>query len=179
MNKPLPKKAKTEMVDATKLLIGSILALFFLIPCGAIGGEKADKVLVIKSESKLYLLKENKIFATYHVAFGANPEGHKRRVGDERTPEGRYLLDFKKPDSDFYKSIHISYPNEADIKRARQSGVSPGCCIMIHGQKNGLGWLAWIAQRFDWTDGCIAVTNSAMDEIWEAVRVGTPIEIKP
>jgi murein L,D-transpeptidase YafK len=85
----------------------------------------------------------------------------------------------KKKDSAFYKAIHISYPNAEDRQRARGAGVSPGGFIMIHGQKNGWGGLAWITQRFNWTDGCIAVTNSDMDEIWDRVDVGTPIEIKP
>jgi murein L,D-transpeptidase YafK len=150
-----------------------------LVPTVSFGMEKADMVLVIKSDSKLYLKKNGKVFKEYHVAFGANPEGHKKQEGDERTPEGRYFLDYKKSDSAFYKSIHISYPNEADKKRAKEAGVNPGGFIMIHGQKNSLGWLSWISQRFNWTDGCIAVSNSAMDEIWNSVNVGTPIEIKP
>ena len=113
------------------------------------------------------------------MAFGDNPVGHKQQEGDERTPEGKYILDYKKDDSSFYKAIHISYPNKDDIESAKKKGVSPGGFIMIHGQKNGYGWAAWITQYFNWTDGCIAVTNSEMDEIWEAVDIGTPIEIKP
>lgn len=155
------------------------LIVLLLIPTASFGIEKADMVLVIKSESKLYLKKHGTILKEYHVAFGANPKGHKQQQGDERTPEGKYILDYKKKDSSFYKSIHISYPNETDKRRAKQSGVNPGGFIMIHGQKNNFGWLSWIIQRFNWTDGCIAVSNSAMDEIWESVNVGTPIEIKP
>ena len=150
-----------------------------LIPTASFGIEKADMVLVIKSDSKLFLKKNGTVIKEYHVAFGANPEGHKKQEGDERTPEGRYFLDYKKSDSAFYKSIHISYPNDFDKKRAKEAGVNPGGYIMIHGQKNGLGWLSWITQRFNWTEGCIAVSNSAMDEIWNSVNVGTPIEIKP
>ena len=156
-----------------------ILAFFLLLPSLTIAVEKADMVLVKKSESKLYLMKNGKIIKEYHVAFGANPKSHKQQEGDERTPEGKYVLDYKKSDSSFYKSIHISYPNEQDKIRAKEAGVDPGGLIMIHGQKNGLGMLAFITQRFNWTDGCIAVTNSEMDEIWQAVDVGTPIEIKP
>lgn len=155
------------------------IIILLLIPNLAFGMEKADMVLVIKSSSKLYLKKNGKIIKEYHVAFGANPKGHKQQEGDERTPEGKYFLDYKKKDSAFYKSIHISYPNEADKKRAKKSGVNPGGFIMIHGQKNGLGQLSFITQRFNWTDGCIAVTNSAMDDIWNSVNIGTPIEIKP
>jgi murein L,D-transpeptidase YafK len=140
--------------------------------------ETADGVLVDKSEERLYLLKDGAVIAEYAVAFGANPEGHKQQEGDERTPEGHYTLDFKKADSAFYKAIHISYPNDADKQSAAERGVDPGGAIMIHGQRNWLGWLSFITQRFNWTDGCIAVTNSEMDEIWQMVSVPTPIEIR-
>jgi murein L,D-transpeptidase YafK len=157
-----------------------IVFLFLcLIPAVVFGMEKADRVLVIKSKSKLYLKKQGEILKQYHVTFGANPRGHKQKKGDERTPEGTYVIDYKNQGSRFYKSIHISYPNEADKKRAKKMGVNPGGCIMIHGQKNSFGQVACITQRFNWTDGCIAVSNHAMDEIWLAVDVGTPIEIKP
>ena len=141
--------------------------------------DTADSALVVKSESRLYLIKNNTVLKEYKAAFGANPKGHKQQEGDERTPEGKYVLDYKKEDSAFYKAIHNSYPNEDDKKRAQEAGVNPGELIMIHGQKNGFGWLSWITQCFNWTDGCIAVSNSAMDEIWESVEVGTTIEIKP
>ena len=140
--------------------------------------KKVDLVLVDKSEKKMYLLSEGKQVKEYHVVFGPNPTGHKRQEGDGRTPEGKYVLDYKKADSSFYKAIHISYPNEEDKARARKMGVSPGGLIMIHGQKNGYGWLSLLMQRFNWTQGCIAVTNSEMDEIWQLVKVGTPIEIR-
>lgn len=156
-----------------------LFATLLLLPSIAFGIEKADMVLVIKSESKLYLKKNGRVLEAYHVVFGANPKGHKLQEGDERTPEGRYILDYKKDDSTFYKAIHISYPNESDRERARNNGVSPGGAIMIHGQKKDIGWLALISQYFNWTDGCIAVSNPDMDEIWEAVDAGTPIEIKP
>jgi murein L,D-transpeptidase YafK len=156
-----------------------VLLILCLIPAVAFGMDKADRVLVIKSKSTLYLKKQGKILKQYHARFGANPRGHKQKKGDERTPEGKYILDYKNQDSRFYKSIHISYPNEADKKRAKKMGVNPGGCIMIHGQKNGLGRVTFMTQRFNWTDGCIAVSNHAMDEIWLAVDVGTPIEIKP
>lgn len=156
-----------------------VFLILCLIPAVAFGMEKADRVLVIKSKSKLYLKKQGKILKQYHARFGANPRGHKQKKGDERTPEGKYILDYKNQDSRFYKSIHISYPDEADKKRAKKMGVNPGGCIMIHGQKNGFERVTFMTQRFNWTDGCIAVSNHAMDEIWLAVDVGTPIEIKP
>ena len=139
----------------------------------------ADKVVINKSEAKLYLEKEGKTFKEFHVVFGENPEGHKQKEGDERTPEGNYILDYKKSDSSFYKAIHISYPNNHDIEKAKNESVNPGGLIMIHGQKNGFVWLSFISQWFNWTNGCIAVSNSDMDQIWEAVNVNTPIEIQP
>lgn len=127
----------------------------------------------------MYLLSDGKILKTYSVSFGANPEGHKQREGDERTPQGKYILDYKKEHSSFYKAIHISYPNKIDIEKAKRAGVKPGGQIMIHGQKNGFGWLSWLAQNFNWTDGCIAVSDDEMEEIWTLVDAGTPIEIQP
>ena len=140
---------------------------------------KAQKVLIVKSERKLYLLRGGKPYREYHIALGKVPEGPKEREGDRKTPEGNYTLDFKKADSDYYRAIHISYPNAADRARAAKKGVSPGGAIMIHGQPNWWGWLSIVRQRFDWTAGCIAVSNGDMDEIWEAVKPGTPVEIRP
>lgn len=166
---------QTKAIEIMKQLF----ILLLLIPIFAYGGEKADAVLVIKSQSKLFLLKSGIKTKEYHVVFGANPKGHKQKQGDERTPEGKYQIDYKNNKSAFYKSMHFSYPSEQDQKRAKKNKVNPGGDIMIHGQKNGLGWLSWISQRFNWTDGCIAVKNKEMDEIWQLVDVGTPIEIRP
>lgn len=138
-----------------------------------------DRVLVKKSIRQMYLLSGDTIVRRFHIALGANPMGDKRRRGDERTPEGVYTLDFKNPNSDFYKSIHISYPGPKDVRRARQAGVDPGGQIMIHGQKNGFRTYASLTQRFDWTRGCIAVTDRDMDIIWKLVPLGTTIEIDP
>ena len=158
-----------------------IILLILLLPGLALSGDlpKVDFVLVKKHEKRLYLMKSKKPFKIYRVAFGANSKGPKRMEGDERTPEGTYILDYKNPDSDFYKSIHISYPNDQDIKRAREMGVVPGGDIMIHGQKNGSKNFSRIQRYVNWTDGCIAVTNAEMDEIWTLVDVGTPITIEP
>lgn len=137
-----------------------------------------DLVKVDKSEAKMYLLSGDEVVKEYHVAFGANSKGHKQEEGDERTPEGEYVLDYKKEDSSFYRAMHISYPNESDIAKANELGVSPGGFIMVHGQKNWFGWLSPITQRFNWTNGCIALTNSEMDEFMEMVKVGTKIKIE-
>ncbi|MCP5162915.1 MAG: L,D-transpeptidase family protein [Hahellaceae bacterium] len=140
---------------------------------------KADLVLVSKSESKLYLVKGGRWYRKYHVALGKNPVGHKLEVGDRRTPEGSYVLDYKRQNSAFYKAIHISYPNDTDRLMAESRGVDPGGQIMIHGQPNNPVWPESKLQQFNWTEGCIAVRNKEMDEIWMAVEPGTPIEIIP
>ena len=134
-------------------------------------------VKVDKSISKMYLLDGETIVKEYQVAFGENPKGHKQQEGDEKTPEGTYTLDYKKEDSSFYRAMHISYPNQQDSENAKILGVPPGGFIMVHGQRNGLGWLAFITQQFNWTNGCIALTNKEMDEFMDLVKVRTPIKI--
>ena len=170
------KKTRHRVQEA---ILKAVFPLLLALPAFASAMQKADFVLVRKSESRLLLLSGGKVFREFRVVFGATPSGHKQQEGDERTPEGKYVLDFKKEDSAFYKAIHISYPNAEDVKRAHARGVNPGGQIMIHGQRNGLGWLAFVSQRFNWTNGCIAVTNQEMEEIWQAVDAGTPIEIMP
>ncbi|TEW49264.1 L,D-transpeptidase family protein [Psychromonas algicola] len=139
---------------------------------------KVDLVKVDKSENKMYLLDNGQIVKEYHVAFGENPKGHKQQEGDEKTPEGTYTLDYKKDDSSFYRAMHISYPQAADKENAKQLGVSPGGFIMVHGQRNWLGFLSPITQLFNWTNGCIALTNSEIDEFLDLVEVGTKITIE-
>lgn len=136
-------------------------------------------VRVLKTDHKLQLLSGEKLVREFHVVFGADPKGHKMQEGDERTPEGSYILDYKKTNSAFYRAIHISYPNAKDIASAKSRGVKPGGDIMIHGQRNGLGWLSFISQRFNWTNGCVALPNKDMEIVWALVKEGTPIEILP
>ena len=157
----------------------TIFLFLLLVATFCQAADKADIVVVQKKDRVMLLMKNGKEFKRYKIVLGGNPIGHKQQEGDQRTPEGNYVLDYKKSDSSFYKAIHVSYPHIEDKKRAKQLGVNPGGFIMIHGQKNGFGWLSGLAQQFDWTDGCIAVKNSEMDEIWDAVDVGTPIQINP
>jgi len=151
--------------------------LLFTTTCAAT--QRADFVLVKKSENKLYLISHGEAFASFRVAFGGNPVGPKQRQGDGRTPEGRYVLDARNEHSAYYKSLHVSYPNAQDRDRAHELGVSPGGDIMIHGQPNGWGAYAAITQTRNWTLGCIALTNDDMDVVWLSVPLGTPIEIQP
>lgn len=140
---------------------------------------KADKVIVVKSERRMILFRERRVLRAYRIALGFAPREHKIRAGDGRTPEGRYVLDWRNPRSSFYRALHISYPNELDRRRARERGLNPGGDIMIHGLPIGLEEIDRDHSKSDWTDGCVAVTNREMDEIWELVDDGTPIEIRP
>lgn len=132
-----------------------------------------DQVLVDKSERRLYLMRGGRALAWVSVGLGREPEGPKRERGDNRTPEGDYLLDWRNPDSRFHRSIHISYPNQHDIGQASERGVDPGDDIFIHGTPDPV-----LLDR-DWTTGCIAVSNQEIDLIWRIVPNGTPIMIRP
>ncbi len=165
----------TFFLCATVILNQAVFAVSELSP-----NDKADYVVVKKAERKLYLYRGSEVLKTYRIALGKQPDGHKTREGDSRTPEGRYILDWRNPNSKFYRSIHISYPSRTDFRDARERGDSPGGAIMIHGQPTS--WVEKTKLLFnqdDWTEGCIAVQNHEMDEIWNAVDDGTPIEIIP
>ncbi len=140
---------------------------------------RADRIVVEKSARKLTLFRGDTPLKSYSVALGRAPEGTKQRAGDHRTPEGHYVIDAHKQDSAFHRALHISYPSPADSAAAAQRGVKAGADIMIHGIRNGLGWLGALHRVMDWTDGCIAVTDEEIEEIYRAVPDGTPIEIRP
>ena len=139
----------------------------------------ADEVLVLKAERKLYLLRDGEIMREFDIMLGLQPEGHKQREGDFRTPEGRYLLDFRNPDSDFFLSVRVSYPDYNDRKRAARKGANPGGQIMIHGLPNDRRYPEHYYLSQDWTNGCIAVSDADMIDIWLMTRENTPIEIRP
>jgi len=134
-------------------------------------------VVVLKSERKLLLMKGDEVLKAYTVSLGGNPLGPKVMQGDRRTPEGNYVLDRHNPHSQYHKSIHISYPNAEDVARSKKLGFATGGGLFIHGLPND--YKGPDDQLGDWTEGCIAVTNAEIDEIWLMVADGTPIEIKP
>ncbi|MCG8709388.1 L,D-transpeptidase family protein [Brenneria sp. 4F2] len=149
-------------------------------PADRLADRLADRILVHKAERVLLLLKDGKELARYHIALGrAADHGPKRRDGDKKTPEGDYVIDWRNAHSRFSLSLHISYPDSHDKQRAEAAGEKTGGNIMIHGTANGWQWLEPALQRLDWTDGCIAVTNTEMRAIWASVPVGTPISIEP
>ena len=145
----------------------------------ALRTEPADKVLIEKKERRLTLLSKGEVIKTYKIALGGDPLGPKERQGDNKTPEGTYIIDSRNINSDYHLSLHISYPNEKDKMRAKKLGVSPGGDIMIHGIKNGLDWVGALHSGIDWTKGCIAVTDEEMEEIYKLVPNGTIVEIRP
>ena len=143
------------------------------------GPDRADYVVVDKSDRKLYLYKAGRVLREFPVSLGQMPNGPKQREGDFRTPEGKYFLDARNTNSDYFLSIQVSYPNEADRARAAAEGVDPGGQIMIHGWPNEPKYDLRRYQATDWTDGCIAVSNADMVDIWLMTRESTPIEIRP
>ncbi|GMR17315.1 MAG: L,D-transpeptidase family protein [Gammaproteobacteria bacterium] len=160
----------------------TIAALALLAACAAAGGgdfPQADKVLVEKGARKLYLLQDGEAFRTFDIALGLIPVGDKEMEGDQKTPEGSYLLDMRNADSDFFLSIHVSYPSSADRRKARSNGLDPGGLIMIHGQPNEPTFSQAYYAKEDWTNGCIAVSNSDMIDIWLMTPDNVPIEILP
>jgi murein L,D-transpeptidase YafK len=139
---------------------------------------RADSIVVEKSKHSMSLLKNGEVLRTYRVALGRGGPEPKFQEGDARTPEGPYYIDSRNPRSSFYRALHVSYPNATDVAAARVRGVSAGSDVMIHGIRNGLGWLGRLHRAVDWTAGCIAVTDREMDEVWRVVPDGTPVLIK-
>jgi murein L,D-transpeptidase YafK len=139
---------------------------------------QADQIIVTKSQRTLVLMKKGKVLKTCTISLGGEPIGPKTREGDHKTPEGFYVIDSRNPQSRFHLALHVSYPNASDIANAKKHKVSPGGDIMIHGLPKGYGWVKSASKVGDWTDGCIAVTNEEIEEIWRMVPDGTPIEIK-
>ncbi len=162
------------MLGTIKLLITATLLTGLAFNSWA----KVDLVKVDKSKRRLYLMEQGQIVKQYRIALGKEPKGHKHTEGDQRTPEGRYILNGVNPESNFYKSMHISYPDMDDLARAEAEGIDPGGDISVHGLKNSFDEEPAFIQSFDWTNGCIAITNQEMDEFLSLVENGTPIEIE-
>ena len=189
-----PHKRRAEVANRIDVKILKAILFFLVLLClfaiaAMIGAHfnlhplpsdaVADRIRVEKAARRLTLLRGDNILKTYRVALGGAPVGPKEQEGDQRTPEGLYRIDFHKADSDYHLALHISYPEQRDIDRAAAQGVPPGSDIMIHGIRNGCGWIGAFHRRSDWTAGCIAVTDFEIEEIFRAVPDGTPIEIRP
>ena len=156
-----------------------LVFLIVAIRCVAATPTQADKIVILKSARSMTLLSGGKVLKSYKVALGSVPVGPKLVEGDHKTPEGDYIIDAKNAHSQFHLSLHISYPSAADQQRARSIGARPGGAIMIHGLARPFAYLGPLHRQTDWTDGCIAVTNAEIEEIWRLVPVGTRVEIRP
>lgn len=175
---PLSQNRRKILCVASILILAST-SIGVASRIAAQGATKVDRIVVEKSKRTLTLMAGPKILKTYKVALGGQPVGAKDRQGDHKTPEGIYSVDAKNPNSQFYKALHISYPNQTDRARARELGVSSGGDVEIHGLGSKWGWIGAKHRLTDWTDGCVALTNQEIDEIYPLVAVGTIVEIKP
>jgi murein L,D-transpeptidase YafK len=154
--------------------------MFFAgLVAGRATASSADRIIVYKAKRTMLLMRQGRELRSYRIALGRTPVGPKQQQGDGKTPEGTYQISGRNPGSSFHKSLRISYPNAADRARARREGVDPGGDIMIHGLPNGRGALGTAHLLSDWTEGCIAVTNEEIEEIWRIVPNGIPVEIHP
>jgi len=142
-------------------------------------GTTIDRIVIEKSTRTLSVFADSKKLKTYRVALGRNPVGAKQEEGDKKTPEGIYKIDGRNPQSSFHLALHVSYPSNEDKARAAERGVSAGSDIMIHGIRNGLGWIGVFHRLRDWTIGCIAVTDEEIEELWRATPDATMVEIRP
>jgi murein L,D-transpeptidase YafK len=163
------------------ILFITFLALIATCISPAHAREQVARVLVTKSDRSLYLFDaQGNVMRSYKISLGFNPVGQKMQEGDGRTPEGRYVIDRRNENSEYYLSLHLTYPNAADLARAKKNKKNPGGGLFIHGQPNGKEWQSWkYGSAHDWTFGCIAVENREIREIWDSVPNGTPVVIVP
>lgn len=173
------KTRLTRVGLASILLISNLLLHALSSAAAGLYQAKADSIVILKKEHTMELLTGGKVIRTYKVALGQGGLAPKEREGDARTPEGHFVIDAKNEHSKYHKALHVSYPSTEDRKRAARLGVSPGGAIMIHGLPEGKAWVGARHRLFDWTLGCVAVTNEEIDEVWTLVPVGTPVEIRP
>jgi murein L,D-transpeptidase YafK len=161
-------------------LLAAVLLFQASAPPGSIAQrEKVDLIVIEKAAHTMTLMSKGNALKTYGVALSTVPVRAKERVGDRKVPEGKYTIDEKKPQSRFHLALHVSYPNAADRARAKKLGIDPGGEIEIHGLEKKYAWLGSLHREPDWTDGCIAVTDAEIEEIYPLVAVGTAVEIRP
>ena len=161
------------------LIIISGLGIYYFFPEEKLDtSKKIDKILVLKSKRQLQVFSKGELIKTYKISLGREPKGIKRFEGDDKTPEGKYIINDKNPNSGYHLNLGVSYPSATDIRFARKKGKSPGGLIKIHGLKNDRGFIGKFHRFFDWTHGCIAVTNKEIEELYHNIKIGTPIEIR-
>jgi murein L,D-transpeptidase YafK len=170
---------KRKIILITTIIIAAILVWANWPTAPLPDGTVSNHLIIRKSVRILELYKDNDLLRSYYISIGRNPLGPKQKEGDGRTPEGTYTIDYHKQASSFHKALHISYPSNSEAAQALARGDRAGGLIMIHGMRNGFGFLGRLHTVLNWTDGCIAVTNHEIEEIWRVVPDGTPIDIRP
>lgn len=161
------------------LVIITGLGIYYFFPEKKLDtSKKIDKILVLKSKRQLQVYSKGELIKTYKISLGRKPIGTKQFEDDDKTPEGQYIINDKNPNSGYHLNLGGSYPSASDIRFAKSKGKSPGGLIKIHGLKNGRGFIGKFHRFFDWTHGCIAVTNKEVEELYLNIKIGTPIEIK-
>lgn len=174
---------KKAVLFALIAVVGGVTYYFLSVPSSVqkqqIAKESIDMVVVYKSRHVLEAYSHGELVKSYPISIGKNPIGHKEFEGDKKTPEGNYTIASKNPNSGWHKNLGVSYPNEEDIEHAKSIGKSAGGNIKVHGLRNGLGFIGTLHRTFDWTDGCIALSNDEMDELYDSVKVGSVIQINP
>ena len=171
---------KKKNIRLIILLIFSGLLTYYLFPENKLPNDiQIDNIVVYKSKREMFVYSNEKWLKTYKISLGRQPVGHKEFEGDKKTPEGIYSVNDKNPNSGYHKNLGVSYPDKDDMENAKQFGKPAGGDIKIHGIRNGIGFVGKFHRWFDWTSGCIALTNNEIDELYNAVKIGTRIEIKP
>lgn len=169
-----------KIISILFLLLLCLLLVYYFLPEERLPPHtRIDKLVVVKSERTMYAYTKRKLVKVYSIAIGRNSVGDKEYEGDKRTPEGSYYIEGKNPNSGYHKNLGISYPDKTDLQEAKAKGVRASGDVKIHGLKNGRGLLGKFHRLRNWTAGCIAVTDEEMDELYDAVAIGTPIIIRP
>lgn len=156
------------------------LAVYYFYPEKTLPANiQVDSIVVYKSKRTLLAFSMGQLVKTYKISLGKSPYGSKEFEGDKKTPEGIYFINAKNPNSGYHKNLGISYPDKCDIENAKRIGRSTGGDVKIHGLRNGLGFISKFQRWYDWTAGCIALTDEEVDELYTSTKIGTKIEIKP
>jgi murein L,D-transpeptidase YafK len=159
-------------------LLAGLLIYYFYPESKLTDDIQIDNIVVYKSKREMLVYSNGELQKTYKISLGRQPIGHKEFEGDKKTPEGIYSINDKNSKSGYHKNLGVSYPDKKDLEKARQLGKPAGGDIKIHGIRNGIGFIGKFHRWFDWTLGCIAVTDREIDELYKAVKIGTRIEIK-
>jgi murein L,D-transpeptidase YafK len=171
---------KAKVIWLTVFLTLAGLTLYYFFPENKLPDNvEIDNIVVYKSKRQMLVYANGQLLKTYQISLGRQPVGAKEFEGDKKTPEGVYSIDGKNPESGYHKNLGISYPDKDDVENAQMLGKPPGSDIKIHGIRNGIGFIGKFHRWFDWTLGCIAVTDNEIDELFRAVKIGAQIEIKP